>query len=658
MSRNKRILKEAVLSPLFVWFFAIFAVLLIPLYYDKAVIDVTLIPKFLALSVLLLMVYLWFLFFKKPALPYLSILKQPSVLLWIAFILISALSLIGAFNPYEGVFDVLKLTAGLLFVIATTSILINTGRIQAFILSAVILSYVLSITGIYQYFTFVFRHTDLNVLYKIVGIWSHKNVFSGMVFLMIPFLFYAIFRKGLWLRVLAIIALCLSLSLLLLLQTRSLWLAVLAFLFVTVAFCYYIRKECPGDERKELKRSSIYVLGAFVLAIFLSSVVTFYSVSNPLAQEVVPQANPNGVIANLGQRAASIFDTKTANRQTRLEIWEYTLRMAKDYPVLGVGAGNWKLRVGEYYDPGYMQTWFHNWRRPHNDFLLVLSEKGIVGLITYLVFFVSLLWMTIRIIRREKSLDKKFLSILMLGGILGFLIDSSFSFPYERVDELLVLMLFVSIILWIDMEGKQPAQKPLNTAQRLLSLTAIIILAISFLIGSKIFKAENNTNKAYAAIRMGKWPDAVRFINEGYTKLAQIDPSNNPMLWFRGNAFMNMQEFGKAEKDFNRALEQMPYGISVMTDLGLLYIKRQDYPKAINVLQQALDIFPNDLKTLYFMGLAHYQMGDYQRALDYLYPCWRGEKTDKSVRYLIEEARKKISAAAPMQQDSITKSTQ
>ena len=76
-------------------------------------------------------------------------------------------------------------------------------------------------------------------------------------------------------------------------------------------------------------------------------------------------------------QVSSIFDSKSDNNQGRLKIWESTLQLSHDNLFLGVGAGDWRITVLPYYNVNFGLE-YENWQRPHNDFLLVHSEKGII----------------------------------------------------------------------------------------------------------------------------------------------------------------------------------------------------------------------------------------------------------------------------------------
>lgn len=74
----------------------------------------------------------------------------------------------------------------------------------------------------------------------------------------------------------------------------------------------------------------------------------------------------------------------------RLAHWQAAQNMARDYPWLGVGLGN--------YEVAYEQYRLINWDEPlghaHNYYLNILAEAGMIGLIAYLGLWGSILWFT------------------------------------------------------------------------------------------------------------------------------------------------------------------------------------------------------------------------------------------------------------------------
>ena len=73
--------------------------------------------------------------------------------------------------------------------------------------------------------------------------------------------------------------------------------------------------------------------------------------------------------------------------------------MFRDYPILGVGKGNYKARYLEYSSSLGIDPRLED-RSAHNLYLEVAAEQGVVGL----VLFFAMLWFTFKTMRRSQAL--------------------------------------------------------------------------------------------------------------------------------------------------------------------------------------------------------------------------------------------------------------
>jgi len=94
----------------------------------------------------------------------------------------------------------------------------------------------------------------------------------------------------------------------------------------------------------------------------------------------------------------------------RIMVWKQAFKMAKDNPILGVGAGNFPYEFGtKYRPPGVPERGGLQWLNAHSTFFLALGEFGFPG-ITFLLAILIL----------EKSV-KSSISQSKTLKILGFL---------------------------------------------------------------------------------------------------------------------------------------------------------------------------------------------------------------------------------------------
>jgi len=115
-----------------------------------------------------------------------------------------------------------------------------------------------------------------------------------------------------------------------------------------------------------------------------------------------------------------------SENQTRLNLWQTSINMSKDSPLIGIGEDNFDYYFDRYKVEGYYDVTVH----PHNDYLTILVSSGIPGLIAFL----SIWFVILRAgFKAHKYSSNPFLQELALGSslaIIGFLIGGLFQNYY------------------------------------------------------------------------------------------------------------------------------------------------------------------------------------------------------------------------------------
>lgn len=88
-------------------------------------------------------------------------------------------------------------------------------------------------------------------------------------------------------------------------------------------------------------------------------------------------------------RFESITNTTTdASNRGRFDVWASSINMFKDHPVTGVGIGQWRtIYEASYRLPTENQHLYH----AHNNFIQLLGEVGLLGLLGVLIFYGSII---------------------------------------------------------------------------------------------------------------------------------------------------------------------------------------------------------------------------------------------------------------------------
>ncbi len=80
----------------------------------------------------------------------------------------------------------------------------------------------------------------------------------------------------------------------------------------------------------------------------------------------------------------------------RVAHWQAALAMADDRPWLGVGLGNYQAAYADY----ALLNWPYPLGHAHNYYLNLLAETGALGLAAYLLFWATVVVLTVRVLRR------------------------------------------------------------------------------------------------------------------------------------------------------------------------------------------------------------------------------------------------------------------
>lgn len=118
-------------------------------------------------------------------------------------------------------------------------------------------------------------------------------------------------------------------------------------------------------------------------------------------------------------RFSGISDTDYKNQSNyeRILMWQSATKMFIDYPITGVGIGNYHEQyMNNYRSPLSRENQAH----PHNVLLTFLSETGILGTLGYLSLFIYLYYYTIKNYIRKKDV----FSLAFLSCLLAFSINS------------------------------------------------------------------------------------------------------------------------------------------------------------------------------------------------------------------------------------------
>lgn len=566
-----------------------FLALLPCIFIPNYIVDPVLVPRELALCGFVWLI-LGLMIYSKSAFNWQMLKTTPFVIIGLFLTVMISSGFNSGMNS-ENLYVISKWLIVLAFFTLTTQLIYNKLLTQSAIISGIVaFAGIAVLMGYWDIFTIIQSQASLmKKITSIKSLFANKNLFSSVLFLCLPFLWMALKAKNKLSKAAGLILLS-AIPLIILIQTRATWLAIVVFIAVILAF--------------NLKNGARIV--GLLTTFLISGTYLFYQFLAP----VIRAQKPEGTIENFFFRLSNF---KTISDRT--EYWSNAWQMWLEYPWLGVGPGNFGKYFPKY---GLVESnvltinGIETLQRVHNDFLSVLCEIGIVGLLLFVALIGFILLRLIHLISSNKSTGKHHKYVILLAGILGYVVILFLDFPMERIEH---QVLFFILIAWIVAEDLQ--NKQTNTEIVPNHWIKIVLLSVAiYATWVSVFrwKGEFNTVKMYQAKQQQDWSNVVYYGQKAQSRCYQVDPQSIPINWYLGIAYFSRGELDQSFINFKKAYALAPHQIQVIHNLGVVYEQKNELNKAINLYRQALKISPKFEDGLLSLSGCYYKKGQFDQA--------------------------------------------
>ncbi|MEI7897951.1 MAG: O-antigen ligase family protein [bacterium] len=492
-------------------------------------------PKFLTLSLLNLCSFLFLIFSNRlnPGRNFSGTFFRNKIgLAYTLFIVLGLVSFAKAINLPESILSFSKYFTVFCAAVIISSLLCVDGRYLR-ILSIVMVSLLIvdCITVFYNILLYI--SGLIPGIMEIKSVYSNKNILSSAIFVKIPFAFWLLsFEKGL-LKKFGFSALFLAFLATFYMSTRTFYLGLA---FLTVSYCIFILLRNRRTMLTHPYKMPVYVFGTLLLAMLIFT----------LTQRYFYPKTANTYNANVTQRLSTISSGEIS-ASLRLESWKRSAILFKEEPLLGVGTGNWKIRVLEYENP--TKDGFMYMVKNHNDFIEITAETGIFGGLAFVSLFGFVFWNFLKAFFSRRASENSYSKLLIPAfGMFCYSFDAFFNFPADRPEIQSLFALFIGMGIAYSpatFNGSKPANPWVTGLFSVITMVFLVCISYMLLLNTRALKLQCIA-QADGAQNSLSHPASI--FMEGYPSMFNLSSTDEPVAAIKSRYLIHEEMYRDAIK--------------------------------------------------------------------------------------------------------------
>ena len=573
--------------------------IILPIIYSESILDPVLIPRqiFLTLFILIIGITISYQVSIKKLKADFTFLKSPLVIGSLIFLTSVLLSFSKSIIISESIYLFSKILALIVFLILTTYLIIQKQLSnESLVRSVVWFSIIIVAIAIFQILNlYEFEEKFIINANEITSTNGNKNLVASILFLTLPFILYSIGTEKI-LKYISIILVFIILIIFWLLQTRTVIISFILFFILNLVFLIISKSQGV---------SKLRLLLLVVPMILMITGIAYFSVKY---QDLFPH----------------LFSDNTF--KTRVLLWENSIQMIKENTLFGVGAGNWqiyfpkygldKFGIGDIVANGTM-----TYQRPHNDFLWIFCEMGMIGIISYLFLYLAFLYYGIKLIKNQNGKKGYWLYALLCSTIIGYILIAFADFPFERIEHQIIVYLIFSIVLGNYYLIKKTNLKPLTISLPKFSIAILVLFIFLITVTSNRYKGELHTSQMNVAYKTSNWNKVIEEVDLANNLFYSIDPTSIPLCWYKGVALFSSENINGAKIEFENAYKIDPYNIHVLNNLASSYEKLGNHKDAELYYKKALEISSQFEETILNLAAIYFNTKKFEDAFQTIDKC-------------------------------------
>ncbi len=517
---------------------------------------------------------------------------SPLFFLYFIFVLYTGIRLLSGDIYSDAIFDWIKTASYFLLFFMLVISFSRTSFVLGVATSMGLLGMILAVWGAFELLGLV-RDGLISIpldTYQVKTVFGHRNIYCQALFLSLPFQIYNLFPAGKKLyRIIISASIFLSVFILIVLSNRTTSLALSAG-FGFVALLYFLKgRKMVFKFRSRLRYLMMVIFGSIV---FSFAFFQFYTKTDEIQSHF-----------------ADIVKLDKGSGKDRIGLWKRSLMLIGEKPIFGHGPAKWKTEMLKFGNKGLVsEDNITFYQRPHNDFLWISAEYGLVGGLVYLMIFILAFAGLLKLFKHETDSLAALWLLALLMTLIGLFIYSLFSFPHERIFSNIV---FVCVLAFI--AASNPKGLIYFKGKAILSVFFLFAAWFAYF-GIRRLVSETHARKAILAKSEKKYDLVIKEVDKALSFYYEMDPLSTPLYWYQGLAFYEEQQYLKAQSAFEKALELNPFHVHILNNLASACIKNNQLNTAKNYYREALSIYPDFVDAGFNLCAVYFNQGQLDSA--------------------------------------------
>lgn len=322
--------------------------------------------------------------------------------------------------------------------------------------------------------------------------------------------------------------------------------------------------------------------------------------------------------------AAFIYKLNEESSKGRIYIWSLSSLMLKEYPMFGIGYGNYGYRYldyqKKYFDNEENLIYKHkacSIKDAHSEVIHSFAETGIFGTIIFLSIIILFLLNS-----KQSFLNKKVLSLDRILYAIAIII-----LCHSLLDNVLhflpIAIVMYTIIAYFSANTLNNENSTRLTYRSLITfkinsrwlmiIISILLLVLNGFILTKRTFGEIDWKKGQDSIQQRDWDKGIDY----YQKALNYLPNKGELQFHLGAAYSFTGNSVKAVEYLTRSLEDYN-DKNIYISLGNAYWSQKEYKKAEDQFRLVIGMFPQMLAPHFWLATLYYDMGEIGKSIEEL----------------------------------------